>query len=295
MLTQAITRFGDYLRYERQLSANTCEHYVRDLIQLSTWLQAHQVTSWQQVTTAHVRQWISQQHQRGISGTSIQRRLSSVRSFYSYLIKHNLAQHQIANGLRAPKSPRKLPKVCDVDTTNVLLDHTPADLLELRDWAMMELMYSSGLRLGEVIGLDINDLDIVQKQVMVLGKGNKMRQVPVGKAAVFAVTKWLAQRNQLVTEAQTELFVSKHGKQLTPRAVQQRFARYAAAHGQDHLHPHMLRHSFASHLLESSGDLRAVQELLGHIDITTTQIYTHLDFQHLAEVYDKAHPRAKKK
>lgn len=295
MLTQAVIEFGEYLRYQRQLSAHTVEHYSRDLTRLSTWLQAHKITNWQRVTSAHLRQWISQQHQQGISGKSIQRRLSSVRSFYRYLIKQGLAQNQPANGLRSPKSPRKLPKVRDVDTTGALLDQTPHGILELRDWAMMELTYSCGLRLSELTGLNMNDLDMAQKQVTVLGKGNKMRQIPVGKAAILAVTKWLAQRTALAAESETALFVSQKGKRITPRAVQQRFARYATAHGHEHLHPHMLRHSFASHLLESSGDLRAVQELLGHSDIATTQIYTHLDFQHLAQVYDKAHPRAKKK
>lgn len=294
-LSQAINQFNDYLRYEKQLSAYTIEHYSRDLNQLSTWLQSHQILSWQKVTTAHLKQWMRQQHQHGISGKSIQRRLSSIRSFYHYLIKQKWVYHQPANGLRAPKSPRKLPKVRDVDTTSALLNQKPNDILELRDWAMLELTYSSGLRLSELINLDINDIDIPQRLVTVIGKGNKTRQIPVGSTAILAVTQWLTQRSTLAIETETALFVSKQGRRTTPRAVQQRFARYSLTHGQDHLHPHMLRHSFASHLLESSGDLRAVQELLGHSDIATTQIYTHLDFQHLAEVYDKAHPRAKKK
>lgn len=294
-LNHAITQFITHLREQRRLSAHTCENYQRDLTRLAAYLQQNQINGWQQVTPQHCRYWIACLHEGGLSGKSIQRLLSSVRSFYKYLNQEGLAKHNPANGIRAPKSPRKLPQVHDVDQTCELLDHAPNDELETRDLAMLEVTYSSGLRLAELIGLDVGSIDYSAQTITVTGKGNKTRVLPIGAKAIQAVQKWLPSRATIAQGSEAALFVSQQGKRLTPRAVQLRFQRFAQYYLHQHLHPHMLRHGFASHILESSGDLRAVQELLGHSNISTTQIYTHLDFQHLAEVYDQSHPRAKKK
>tara|TARA_R110001599_G_scaffold274270_1_gene475488 strand:- start:459 stop:1136 length:678 start_codon:yes stop_codon:yes gene_type:complete len=221
--------------------------------------------------------------------------LSAVRSLYQFLIREQLCKHNPAVDLRAPRSPRKLPRALDADLASQLLDDSSDDdWLAVRDHAMLELFYSSGLRLSELAGLDISELDLPQGEVRVLGKGRKTRLIPVGRMAREALQRWLELR-LLTNTPEQALFIGKQGRRLTPRAIQLRVRRWGVTHIGQNLHPHMLRHSFASHVLESSGDLRAVQELLGHADISTTQIYTHLDFQHLAQVYDKAHPRAKRK
>lgn len=295
LLNDVKEQFIKHIRQHRRLSEYTCENYNRDLLQLIDFLKESGVSTWQAVTPQHCRYWIAALHEKGLSGKSIQRALSSTRSFYKYLNQQGLDNHNPANGLRAPKSPRKLPQVQDVDQAAQLLNSQPEDPLEIRDLAMLELTYSSGLRLSELIGLNLDSLDYSDSTVTVTGKGNKTRIVPVGSKAMVALQTWLPHRDVLVGVDEKALFVSQHGQRLTPRSVQLRFQRYANKNTHQHLHPHMLRHSFASHILESSGDLRAVQELLGHSDISTTQIYTHLDFQHLAEVYDAAHPRAKKK
>jgi len=290
-----IDRFLAHLWHERQLSEHTVSNYRRDLLALSNWLQHYRLSDWQAVQPEHIRHWAAKLHQQGLSGKSIQRHLSSIRSLYRYLAREGLVMKNPAQGVRAPKSPRKLPKAYDADQAQSLLSQAPVDDLEVRDLAMLELTYSSGLRLSELISLNLGDIDMQEAVVTVVGKGNKTRMVPVGQKAIEAVTRWQTIRQNMTGDDEVALFVGQRGRRLTPRGVQQRFSRYGVQHGQGHLHPHMLRHSFASHLLESSGDLRAVQELLGHSDIATTQIYTHLDFQHLAEVYDKAHPRAKRK
>ncbi|TWH77282.1 integrase/recombinase XerC [Azomonas agilis] len=285
----------DYLRYERQMSVHTLDGYRRDLEKLLEHCRRQKLKAWEEVTQPHLRQLVSQLHSKGLSGRSLARLLSAVRSFYRYLLSQERCIHDPVNGLAAPKGLRKLPKVLDADRAMQLLDtEVPNEFLARRDHAMLELFYSSGLRLSELVELDMDKLDLVEGLVQVQGKGNKARIVPVGRQAREAITRWLALR--LMTAPQdAAVFVSHTGKRLTPRAVQLRVRAFATRVLGQHVHPHMLRHSFASHLLESSHDLRAIQELLGHADITTTQIYTHLDFQQLSKIYDQAHPRAKRK
>ncbi|MEH6689464.1 MAG: tyrosine recombinase XerC [Halopseudomonas sabulinigri] len=290
-----IDDFLRHLRTERQLSPRTLEAYAHDLQQLLQFNRERQLSSWDQLNNAQLRHHIAQQHQRGISPRSLQRQLSAIRSFYRYLLRERRCQSNPALDLRAPKAGKKLPKTLDADLASQLLDDNgDPDWLQIRDQAMLELFYSSGLRLSELAGLDVADLDLQEGEVRVLGKGNKTRLLPVGRMARNALQAWLKVRPVQSGVAQP-VFVSQRGTRLTTRAIQLRVRQRGVERIGQHLHPHMLRHSFASHMLESSGDLRAVQELLGHADISTTQIYTHLDFQHLAQVYDKAHPRAKRK
>jgi len=217
------------------------------------------------------------------------------RTFCRYLIRQKVLEHNPAQDIRAPRTPHKLPHSLDVDRVQRLLDSRPDDWLSQRDLAIMELMYSSGLRLAELVNLDLQQLDLRQGEARVLGKGRKTRVVPVGRKAREVLTRWLTTRAIHCAEGESALFINRSGTRLSARSVQQRMRRWALRHDLDsRLHPHALRHSFATHVLESSGDLRAVQELLGHANLATTQVYTHLDFQHLAEVYDQAHPRARK-
>ncbi|MEH6471496.1 MAG: tyrosine recombinase XerC [Halopseudomonas sp.] len=295
-LVDWIDDFIDHLAGERMLSSHTLSNYRRDLDQLSTFASEQKLSVWIDLDTRLLRRYVAQQHSRGLSGKSLQRKLSAYRSFFRYLIREGRAQDNPALAVNAPKSAQKLPKPLDVDQLNELLNQPSREPLELRDLAMLELFYSSGLRLAELVSLDINDLDLRDASLRVTGKGRKTRQLPIGSKALQAIDRWLEIRDQMADPDQTALFISQRGTRLSPRSVQLRLKRWGLASGtQGKLHPHRLRHSFASHMLESSGDLRAVQELLGHADISTTQIYTHLDFQHLAEVYDNAHPRAKKK
>ena len=290
-----VARFLRYLREERRLSQHTLAGYRRDLEQFSDYLLQNGTSHWTKVDAHHVRSYAAQRHRAGLSGRSVQRTLSAVRTFYRFLLKEQLVPHNPAFDIHAPKATRKLPSAPDVDQMARLLAMPVRAPLALRDRAIMELTYSSGLRLAEVVSLDIQDVDISQSEVRVVGKGAKSRNLPVGRLACEVLRHWLAARNSLAASQETALFVARHGRRLTPRAVQYRMRYWATRQGLDqHLHPHMLRHSFATHLLESSGDLRAVQELLGHANISTTQVYTHLDFQHLARVYDKTHPRAKR-
>ncbi|WP_093397828.1 tyrosine recombinase XerC [Halopseudomonas xinjiangensis] len=296
----SLDAFGEHLRSERQVSPHTLDAYRRDLATLLTYLEQNGVHRWDAVDTQTLRSFVGRQHQSGQSGRSLQRLLSSVRAFYRYLIRERVCRHNPAADLRAPKSPRKLPKTLDADLAGSLLDQAGVpngeddDWLRTRDAAMLELFYSSGLRLSELAGLSMHDLDLREGEVRVLGKGSKTRVLPVGRKAREALQQWLALR-PAVAAADQPVFVGRQGRRLTPRAIQLRVRRSGVQSIGQHVHPHMLRHSFASHMLESSGDLRAVQELLGHADIGTTQIYTHLDFQHLAQVYDQAHPRSKRK
>ena len=293
---EGIEKFLDHLRYERRLAPLTLENYRRDLGKASQYCLNHQMKNWRSLDVHHIRSFVAEQHRQGLGGRSIQRVLSALRTLFNFLIREGEVSSNPVNGVRAPKSARKLPDVLDVDQVGHLLNITGNDDLARRDHAMMELIYSSGLRLSELVNLNVNDIDLGDAMVRVSGKGGKTRVVPVGRYAHEAITKWLACRNSLVGNDEPALFVSRRGGRLTPRAVQLRMREWAIKQGiSTRVHPHMLRHSFASHLLESSGDLRAVQELLGHADISTTQIYTHLDFQQLAKAYDQAHPRAKKR
>jgi integrase/recombinase XerC len=293
-LTRDIARFIDYLRSEKQYSPHTVAAYRRDLDGFAASLgAAERITRWSQLASADVRNYVSSLHQHGRATRSLQRTLSCIRSFLNFLERHGQLGSNPAAGVRAPKSRRKLPALLDADQTAQLLDFAGADQLSRRDAAMVELFYGSGLRLAELCGLDVKDLDLASGFVRVTGKGRKVRQVPLGSLCIRALEAYLAERPDATPDA--PVFTARGDRRISRRTVQQRLKRLGQRQlGSNALHPHMLRHSFASHLLESSGDLRAVQELLGHADISTTQVYTHLDFQHLAKVYDASHPRAKR-
>jgi len=293
---QWVERFLEHLHTERRLSHHTLKNYTRDLSAFSAFCAERGIEAWAHVTEAEVRGFVATRHRNGLSGSSLARELSALRTLFNYLLREGVVSLNPAQGVRAPKSPRRLPKNLDVDQTNQLLNISDDNPLSLRDAAVMELIYSSGLRLAELVGLDLGDVDLNDATVRVIGKGSKTRIVPVGRLALRALRSWLKVRAALAGTDEQALFVSQRGSRISHRSVQSRLKQWAARQCiEGGLHPHMLRHSFASHMLESSGDLRAVQELLGHADISTTQIYTHLDFQHLAKVYDQAHPRAKKR
>jgi len=291
-----LTRFERYLGTERRLSAHTLSAYGRDLGALRDWCDRNGIQDWAQLDHQHIRSFAARSHARGLQGRSIQRRLAALRTFFGFLLREGALQRNPALEIRAPKAVRRLPHTLDVDQMGELLAHRPTGPLQVRDLALMELFYSSGLRLAELTGLKLRDLDLKSGQVRVLGKGSKERIAPVGSMAIKALHLWLAARTAMAAPDQQAVFVGRNGAPLGPRAVQLRVAALARAAGlAQHLHPHMFRHSFATHLLESSRDLRGVQELLGHANISTTQVYTHLDFQHLAQTYDQAHPRAKRR
>lgn len=297
--TTQIERFLAHLAHERRLSEHTVRAYRHDLTQIAAWLAdqgERDAESIERLDEAGIRRYTAWRHRQGISGKTLQRELSSLRGFYRWLLRENQAVANPSVGIRAPKSPRKLPHTFDADQLGALLDPVDGDPLMIRDTAMVELFYSSGLRLTELVSIDLGDIDRRDGELGVVGKGSKSRRVPVGRKAREAIERWLAVRPALANRDERALFVSLRGGRIHPRTVEKRLERWALERGaSQHLHPHLLRHSFATHLLESSGDLRAVQELLGHADIGTTQIYTHLDFQHLAQVYDQAHPRARRK
>ena len=296
VLERWLERFIGHLSGERNLSAKTCENYQRDLNRFADYLVRSTQVALDAIDPGHVRGFVAWRHRSGAGGRTIQRELSALRGFFRYLIREGAVGTNPAAGVGAPKSARRLPKVLDADQVAGLLDIDERSPLASRDRAMLELVYSSGLRLSELVGLDVSDVDLKENLVAVTGKGRKRRIVPVGRLARAAIEDWLRYRAELARGRQKALFLSARGTRLSPRAVQARFDRWARLKGVDvRVHPHLLRHSFASHLLESSGDLRAVQELLGHADISTTQVYTHLDFQHLSRVYDQAHPRARKR
>ena len=290
---QLLNSFEETLHY---LSKYTRDAYHRDLNYLQNYCIKKNIKKWSNLKSQQLRDFISDRHRKGISGRTLQRNLSSIRTFYRYLCKIDVVSINPAEGIITPKSARKLPKLLDVDQTFQLLGIKENDVLAIRDKAIIELIYSSGLRLTEVISLNIDDIDSIDRVLTVIGKGKKARNLPIGKFAIQAIDDWLKSRQQLVkNNKERALFISNRGSRISPRSVQERIKRWAVKQGlSGNVHPHMLRHSFASHILESSGDLRAVQELLGHADISTTQVYTHLDFQHLAQVYDKTHPRARK-
>jgi len=284
------------LRDERGLSARTVAAYRRDLEHFSEELSQQDIGGPARVTEHDIRRFIARLHRQGLGARSIQRLLSATRSFYRWLMREGLASHNPAAPVRAPKSRRKLPATLDTDAVARLLDIRDDSPLAVRDKAIMELFYSSGLRLSELAGLRWDQVDVGSGLITVTGKGNKTRVVPLGSYAAAALAAWNRVRGQFAGFEEPCVFVSNRGRPMSARTIQSRITHWARRQGlQQTVYPHLLRHSFASHVLESSGDLRAVQELLGHADISTTQVYTHLDFQHLASVYDKAHPRAKKK
>ncbi len=288
--------FIDHLAAERRQSPHTCRNYQRDLLRFHQFLATQSCHGWAEVDHTRLRRYVAFLSEAGLAGRSIARHLSAIRRFYHYLLREKQVADNPALDIRAPKSGRRLPGVADVDQLAHLLNRTVDEPLDIRDRAVFELIYSSGLRLAELVGVDLTHVDTGAGEIRVLGKGNKARVLPIGRKARLAIQDWLKVRASLAAEGEPALFVSQRGSRLSPRSVQARLGRWGLINGADQrLYPHLLRHSFASHLLESSGDLRAVQELLGHADISTTQIYTHLDFQHLARVYDQSHPRARRR
>jgi integrase/recombinase XerC len=291
-----LAKFFEHLASERRLSAHTDDNYRRDLSFFVQYCDRNAIADWAQLDSQHVRLFAAAEFRRGSAARTIQRRLSALRTFFNFLIREGVIKNNPAIDVQAPKAPKRLPNTLDVDQMNQLLAFRTDDELSARDKAIMELFYSSGLRLAELVGLHLHDLDLFDRTVRVVGKGNKTRIVPVGRHAIDAIRSWLTERALLAKPDETRVFVSRHGKAVGARAIQLRISEWAIKQGLPmHVHPHMFRHSFATHLLESSRDLRGVQELLGHANISTTQVYTHLDFQHLAKIYDQSHPRARRR
>ncbi len=288
------------------MSPHTVAAYRRDLERLAVFCDRRRCPRWDALDNVQMRNFAASEHAAGLSPRSVQRRLSAARTFFGFLQRETPSGRNPALEVRAPKAGKRLPATLDADQMSRLLDFSADELLSVRDKAIMELFYSSGLRLSELVGLDLSALDLCDRTVRVTGKGNKTRIVPIGRKARAALEKWLTRRAQLTAlprtggstaeDGRNAVFLGRSGRPLSVRSVQLRVAAWARRRGLNvHLHPHMFRHSFATHLLESSADLRAVQELLGHADIGTTQVYTHLDFNHLANVYERAHPRARRR
>jgi len=293
---QWLERFERHLSTERRLSAHTVAAYRHDLETLTQWCRQNDIRDWSRLDHQHVRTFAARCHARGLKGRSIQRRLAAVRAFFTFLQREGALKRNPALEIRAPKAAKRLPHTLDVDQMAQLLAFKPGNALEVRDLALMELFYSAGIRLAELTGLTLKDLDLAAGEARVLGKGSRERIAPIGRKAARALRRWLEERASVARPDCDALFVGRNGRALTPRAVQLRVAARARAQGlPQRVHPHLFRHSFATHLLESSHDLRAVQDLLGHANVSTTQVYTHLDFQHLARTYDQAHPRAKRR
>ena len=291
-----LAAFLKRLATERRLSPHTVEAYERDLHALLEFCAREQIASFTALDSFNVRRFAAESHRRGLGPRSVARRLSAVRTFLNYLIETGVLKNNAGVHVQAPKPPRRLPATLDADQVASLLAISGDDPVTLRDRAILELFYSSGLRLAELVGLNLGDIDAADRTVRVLGKGSKTRVVPVGKQALAALKDWLAVRSELARAGELALFVGRRGERVSPRTVQRHVNDWAKRQGAPTgVHPHMLRHSFATHVLESSRNLRAVQEMLGHASLSTTQIYTHLDFQHLATVYDQAHPRARKR
>jgi integrase/recombinase XerC len=290
-----LTEYLEFLNFERGLSPLTRENYARDITQLIKLADKLELNSLQNI---HIRRFIASLHAKGLGGKSIARMLSSWRGFFEFLVNRKGFSANPVIGLRAPKSPKSLPQALSIEQASKLVDISDNADLSVRDHAILELFYSSGLRLSEVVNLDIDALDFTEGTVVVTGKGNKTRIVPMGAHAMQAMQKWLQIRANYAKNdtASKAVFIGLQGRRVGARNLQLRLKEWSIKQGiNSSVHPHMLRHSFATHVLQSSGDLRAVQEMLGHANISTTQVYTHLDFQHLSKTYDAAHPRAKKK
>lgn len=288
-----LASYLEHLAFERGLSPLTRENYARDIRLLLTLADK---TPLDQLSSNHIRRFIGSVHGQGIGGKSIARHLSAWRGFFNFLTQRHGFTSNPCTGLKPPKSPKTLPQALSTDQAIQLVAIEGDDPLTIRDRAILELFYSSGLRLAELVNMNIDALDLSNGTAIVTGKGNKTRIVPIGSHAVAALRNWIGVRASLTQASEPALFVNHRGKRISSRAVQYRMKEWAIKQGiSADVHPHMLRHSFATHVLQSSGDLRAVQEMLGHANISTTQVYTHLDFQHLAKVYDAAHPRAKKR
>jgi integrase/recombinase XerC len=290
-----LKEYLEFLNFERGLSPLTRENYARDIAQL---IQLADSAALNTLQTQHIRRFIASLHSKGLGGKSIARMLSSWRGFFDFLVNRKGFANNPVTGLRAPKSPKTLPQALSIEQAVKLVDISDDGVLGIRDHALLELFYSSGLRLSEVVNLNIDALDFSEGTVIVTGKGNKTRIVPMGTHAMQAMQKWLKNRSELLINnaAEKAVFIGLQGRRISARNIQYRLKEWSIKQGvNSSVHPHMLRHSFATHVLQSSGDLRAVQEMLGHANISTTQVYTHLDFQHLSKTYDAAHPRAKKK
>ncbi len=292
MLDRHLDPFLSHLEVVRHLSPHTISSYKRDLTAFFTFLKEKH-DSGEEVRDHDIRGFVAQERRRDLSARSIQRALSSIRSFFNYLLDEEVVETNPAANISSPKSTQLLPKALDTDLVKRLLDFKPQGDIEIRDKAMVELLYSSGLRLSELCSLNMDSISVRERSCRVVGKGNKTRDLPVGEKAIQSLRDWLLVRKNISSDSNKALFLNKNGKRISTRSVQLRLERLSKKRGLPMVNPHMLRHSFASHILESSGDLRAVQEMLGHSDIGTTQIYTKLDFQHLSKVYDDAHPRAK--
>lgn len=294
-LARSLQQFYDYLHNERGLSPHTQKNYQQQLTTMAMHLSNMGVTSWHEVDASWVRQLASKGMRDGMKASSLATRLSSLRSFFDFLLLRGEIQANPAKGVSAPRKQRPLPKNIDVDEMDQLLDVDETDSLSVRDRAMMELMYGTGLRLAELVNINLKDIQLRRGELRVIGKGSKERKVPFSGQAQEWLRRWMGVRVELANAGEEALFVSKRGTRISHRSVQKRMEEWGQKQAiASHVSPHKLRHSFATHILESSNNLRAVQELLGHENISTTQIYTHLDFQHLAQVYDQAHPRAKK-
>ncbi|EHD0131641.1 MULTISPECIES: tyrosine recombinase XerC [Vibrio] len=295
-LQKPLERFYEFLRSEKGLSLHTQRNYKQQLETMAQHLAEMGLKDWSQVDAGWVRQLAGKGMREGMKASSLATRLSSLRSFFDFLILRGEMSANPAKGVSAPRKKRPLPKNLDVDEVSQLLEVNEDDPLAVRDRAMMELMYGAGLRLAELVGVDVRDVQLRGGELRVIGKGDKERKVPFSGMATEWVGKWLRVRGDLAAPGEPALFVSKLGTRISHRSVQKRMAEWGQKQSvASHISPHKLRHSFATHMLESSNNLRAVQELLGHENISTTQIYTHLDFQHLAQAYDQAHPRARKK
>lgn len=289
------TSYIDYLTFEKGLSHNSIKSYTHDLAQLEAFIGHDHFES---ISVQDIRRASAKLNSQGLHGKSIARMLSAWRGFFDYLIERHQFKENPVKDVHAPKSPKTLPQTLSIEQMIKLISIDDTSLLGSRDKAFLELFYSSGLRLSEVVRVNINDLDLREGIMTVIGKGNKMRIVPIGQKAIQAIQSWIGRRGaiKINEESAHALFITERGKRMTARAIQYRIQMWAIKQGiESTVHPHLLRHSFASHVLQSSQDLRAVQEMLGHANISTTQVYTHLDFQHLAKIYDNAHPRAKKK
>lgn len=279
----------------RNTSPHTRAAYRRDINDLWGFLVTAQRNAWHEVSAVDLKLWLAKRHAQGLAPRSLSRRLAAARAMFKYLRQRELIEHDPSQGLRLPRATRQLPATLEAEVMPQLLDRASHDPLEIRDLAMLELMYGSGLRLAEVCGLDLHDIDLSNAEIRILGKGQKTRINPLGDASIRALRRWLALRSDYATPTETALFLSQRRSRISPRNVQERLNRLARHNGlSGKVHPHMLRHACASHFLQNSSDLRAVQELLGHENLSTTQIYTHLDFQHLAKTYDAAHPRARR-
>jgi len=291
-----IDRFIRHLEFERRLSPLTCKNYRRDLKALAAWCEQSGIATWKDLDSEHVRAYSALCYRKGLGARSIQRRLSASRTFFRYLIREKEVKKNPITSVSAPKGKKRLPGNLDADRMARLLDIPGDGAIVDRDRAMLELLYSSGLRLAELTNLNLGDVDMHDATVRVTGKGNKDRIVPVGRHALKALRQWSITRGDLADADEKAMFVSNRGTRISSRSVQARVKHWAKRQGIDaNVYPHLFRHSFATHMLESSHDLRGVQELLGHANISTTQVYTHLDFQHLAQIYDQTHPRARKK